>query len=370
MRKERQAQDRTTASGPGSGAAHTDPEIEALRQRLDELEASRKLGNSGTNDEQPARAADFAAELAALESRVAELSILKTAEAAARNDAPEAKRREFDSNREALEKRVALLGAELATAQAAQAAETTRATDRAAIERSNLETKLASLEEELEQAQQAAEESARRAAAAQATHTNDLEKRTDALAAQIDEVNQARLRVEAEIVRAESDFHARLSYAEQQLRDAEQSAEAALNEKQLALSALESGVAARFAAVESANLRLRTRAELDAQAAQAARARLAAEDRHIQPSTRYNSIEQTHVAEGAVGRSGVCFDAGYRVLDCRLHVTKTRRVSCLRPTRFVHHDAGARNQQGNTAKIRARHAEAGPAVAPPPTLNA
>jgi len=95
-------------------------------------------------------------------------------------------------------------------------------------------------------------------------------------------------------VRAESDFHARLSYAEQQLRDAEQSAEAALKEKQLALSALESGVAARFAAVESANLRLRTRAELDAQAAQAARARLAAEDRL---RSRENSRAREDTAE-------------------------------------------------------------------------
>jgi IgA-specific serine endopeptidase len=279
LRKERQAQDRSAASAPSGDSMPNDPEIEAIRQRLDELEASRKLSDGATIEEVEARKADFAAALAALEGRLAELAVLKTAAAATHSEALKTKQREFESAREALEQRVALIEAELVRTKASHASETAQATERAEAQGLSLQAKLVSLEKELLLAKQATEESRRRAAAAQATQTDELNKRADALAAQINDLDQARLRVEAEIAHAESDFHTRASHAEQQLREAEQNAQAALKDKELALSALESGVAARLAAVESANLRLRTRTELDTQAAQVARARLAAEDR-------------------------------------------------------------------------------------------
>ncbi len=296
LRKERQVQDRSAAGVSTSLSTQCDPALLALRQKLETLEALRKPGRTGDSDEPSSSDADFSAELHALETQLAELLELKQSSSLEQTRALEARRLQVASDRRSLQERIAQIESELASARAEHAAQAALLDERAKIERSSLEARLASLEEDLRKAKEKSEESRQRAANVHLVQTAELSQHANALEARVHEINRARLQVEAEIARAESDFQSRLSTAEQEVRELEQRADAALREKQAALSALESGIAARIAATEKTNQQLRVRAEQDAQAAQVARARLAAEDRlRIIEETRAHN-DQTEVA--------------------------------------------------------------------------
>jgi hypothetical protein len=279
LRKERQAEERASTAAPSGAIVADAPALQALRRKLDELEALHRANTSGNDTQTNSGVSELDDAIHQLELRLAEVASQEELSARLQRDAQEAKRSESEAKRRDLLAQVTRAEEELAQARASARAQQRALDETAVAEESSLQARLHALEDELHAAKEAASDAKRHDEALRTSQSLNLESRRAALEASLHVTQQECLQIEARIAQRQSEHQERLASLERELLEAEQGAEAALQDKQSALAELETAVAARIAAAESANARLRSQIEVETQNAHEARARQAAEAR-------------------------------------------------------------------------------------------